>query len=521
VINSDVLLTTEALDALSSHIAVLDARGVVVLVNEAWRRFAASSDAPAAAECYVGTNYLAVCRDATRRGDEMAQSALSGIEEVLHGPREEFLLDYPCITAERERWFQMRVTRFDAGPERYLVVAHDDITAQKEQERAVQESVRLLRSVLDALPIGVWIMNADGRIVDGNPAGMRIWGGARYVGTQEFGEYKGWWLNSGKAIAPDEWAAVRAIRKGETSIDEEVEIERFDKTRRVILNSAIPLFDREHRISGAIVVNQDITARKRAEAEREELFAERERLRLEAQEANRVKDDFIATLSHELRTPVQSVLGWASILKRTGAGPQTSERAVSAIERNARIVAQLLDDTLEFSRVVAGKLTLHASDVDVVAIVGDVVESMRPTAIEKDVTVVAHETGGHAVVHGDPTRLQQIIWNLLSNAVKFTPAGGRIDVHTETGDEWVDVSVHDNGIGIALEFLPFVFDRFRQSQRSEKQTPKGLGLGLAIVKELVERHHGTIRADSAGEGRGATFVCRFPLVRPHGAASQR
>jgi nitrogen fixation/metabolism regulation signal transduction histidine kinase len=213
VIDSGLRLATGALNALGMHIAVLDKSGAIVFVNDAWSRFARNNGA---ATCFVGTNYVTVCQDAVRRGDARARLALSGLQEMLRGHRGEFSLEYPCSAADRERWFRMSVTRFATESEPYLVVAHDDITLQRESERTLQATERLLRSVLEALPIGVWIMDADGRIVQGNPAGVAVWAGARYVGPQNFGEYKGWWVSTGEPIAPEEWAAARAIRSGET-----------------------------------------------------------------------------------------------------------------------------------------------------------------------------------------------------------------------------------------------------------------------------------------------------------------
>jgi signal transduction histidine kinase len=511
VIDSGLWLATGALNALGMHIAVLDKSGAIVFVNDAWSRFARKNGGTTAAECFVGTNYLAVCQDAVRCGDATARLALSGFQEMLRGDRDEFSLEYPCSAADRERWFRMSVTRFATESEHYLVVAHDDITLQKENERALQSTERLLRSVLEALPIGVWIMDAEGRIVQGNPAGVAVWAGARYVGPQNFGEYRGWWVSTGEPIAPEEWAAARAIRSGETSIDEEIEIECFDGAHKIILNSAVPLYG-DGRITGAIIVNQDITARKHAETEREEMLREHQRLSVAAQEANRMKDYFIAMLSHELRTPVNSVLGWTAILKRSLPDPRACERAMAAIERNARIQAQLLDDALDIDRIVRGQLTLTNADQDLVTVVAEVLDVVRPAAIEKGIAVVEQVSGSPAIVHGDRVRLQQIVWNLLSNAVKFTPEGGRIEVHIRIAEAWVELSVRDTGVGIAPEFMPFVFDRFRQGGASVETTRSGLGLGLAIVKELVERHRGTITAESPGAGQGAAFILRLPVA---------
>jgi signal transduction histidine kinase len=185
---------------------------------------------------------------------------------------------------------------------------------------------------------------------------------------------------------------------------------------------------------------------------------------------------------------------------------------MAAIERNARIQAQLLNDALDIDRIVRGQLTLTQSDHDLVTVVAEVVDTGRPAAIEKGISVVEQVSGSPAIVHGDRIRLQQMVWNLLSNAVKFTPEGGSIEVQIRTEVGWVEVSVRDSGIGIAPEFMPFVFDRFRQEGASVETTRSGLGLGLAIVKELVELHRGTVTAESPGVGKGATFTLRLPLV---------
>ena len=505
-------LTTEALDALVSHIAVLDATGVIVLVNRAWTRFAQSHAAPTEARSCIGANYLAACRSAAERGDVTAGAAVRGIEDVLRGARETFSLEYACGGPGKDRWCHLSATRFDVGSKRYLVLARDDISSRKQHERELEASRSLLDSVLEALPVGVWILDGTGRIVQGNAAGREIWGGARYVGPPEFGNYKGWWLSTGKPVAPEEWAAARAVTSGETSLDEEIEIESFDGIRKVISNSALPLFDAERRIEGAIIVNQEITARKRAEAEREALLAEHDRLWHVAEDANRMKDDFIAALSHELRTPLQSVLGWATVLKQSLRDVAGAERAVAAIERNARVLTQLLDDTLDVNRIIRGKISMDRSQLDLTAIVAGVVESMRPVFADKHVTLAEQLGDGPGLVHGDPVRLQQIVWNLLANALKFTPPGGRTDVRQACRDGWVEVQVSDTGIGIAPPFLPFVFDRYRQSGRAPAPERAGLGLGLAIVKELVALHGGTIDVESEGHGRGATFRLRLPAA---------
>jgi diguanylate cyclase (GGDEF)-like protein/PAS domain S-box-containing protein len=260
-------LARAVLDSLTAEIAVLDARGSILAVNEEWRRFARTHGGDDT-RCYVGDSYLAACEDAMRRGEDGSVDAvLTGLKELLAGNRQSLRAEYPCHTPTEERWFVVRATTISAkGTAGRVVVSHQEVTERRRAENVLREMEQRLRAVLEALPVGVWIMDGSGRIVLGNGAGQRIWAGARYVGPDEFGEYKGWWLDTGKPIAAHDWAAARAIERGETSIDEEIEIECFDGTRKVILNSALPLLDTEGRVNGAIIVNQDVTARMRGEA---------------------------------------------------------------------------------------------------------------------------------------------------------------------------------------------------------------------------------------------------------------
>jgi signal transduction histidine kinase len=238
------------------------------------------------------------------------------------------------------------------------------------------------------------------------------------------------------------------------------------------------------------------------------------RLYEQAQEANRLKDEFIATLSHELRTPLNAVLGWTTMLRKgTVLDPAQRERALMIIERNAHAQARLLDDTLDTARIVTNKLTVARVAVELWAIVEKAVESMQPSAIDKGVELTARPIPMSAIVMGDAARLEQIIWNLLSNALKFTPRGGHVRVSGEVSGTQVILTVRDNGIGIPLAFLPFVFERFRQADTSTTRGQGGLGLGLALVRHLVELHRGTVEAASAGEGHGATLTVRLPIAR--------
>ncbi|HEY0078296.1 MAG TPA: PAS domain S-box protein [Pyrinomonadaceae bacterium] len=242
------------------------------------------------------------------------------------------------------------------------------------------------------------------------------------------------------------------------------------------------------------------------------LFDLESRARSEAEAANRLKDEFLATLSHELRTPLTSILGWARLLSGETFDPTMMRRAVETIERNARAQTQLIDDLLDVSRIITGKLRLNFRPLELSAIIESAVDSIRPAAAAKKITLRVLLDPSVGPVLGDPDRLQQVIWNLLSNAVKFTPEGGSVEVRLARAGTYAEVAVRDTGQGIAPEFLPYVFDRFRQANGAITRTHGGLGLGLSIVRHLIELHGGAISAESPGEGLGATFSLRLPLL---------
>jgi CheY-like chemotaxis protein/nitrogen-specific signal transduction histidine kinase len=248
----------------------------------------------------------------------------------------------------------------------------------------------------------------------------------------------------------------------------------------------------------------DITSRKRAEMALHEA-------KRAAESANQLKDQFLATLSHELRTPLNAVLGWTRVLRATSVEPATAARALESIERNARAQARLIEDLLEVSRIVTGKLRLQTQDVDLAATVDAAVEVVQPAAAAKRIVLDVQVEVRPAWTTGDPDRLQQVVWNLLSNAVKFTPAEGRVTVRLVHGDGY-RLTVQDSGPGIDTAFLPFVFEPFRQADGTASREHGGLGLGLAIAKQIVELHGGTIAAQSDGRGTGATFEVRLPSV---------
>jgi PAS domain S-box-containing protein len=325
-----------------------------------------------------------------------------------------------------------------------------------------------------------------------------------------------------RLIPPDrheeEREILSRIRRGERF--DHFETIRLAKDGRQ-LNVSItisPIKDSTGRVVGASKVARDITERKRAEEEAE--MANRERLRLLASErearlqserASRVKDEFLATLSHELRTPLNAVLGWAKILRLGKLQGEELQQGLDTIERNARIQAQLIEDLLDMSRIISGKVRLDVQMIDLPAVLNESIETLRATAKAKGVHLKALRHPFPVSISSDPNRLQQVFGNLLHNAIKFTPKDGKVHVRLERFESHVEVSFTDTGEGIAADFLPYVFERFQQGDASTTRRHGGLGLGLAIVKQLVELHGGNVRVKSGGIGQGATFTVHLPL----------
>ncbi|HEV7844009.1 MAG TPA: ATP-binding protein, partial [Pyrinomonadaceae bacterium] len=256
-------------------------------------------------------------------------------------------------------------------------------------------------------------------------------------------------------------------------------------------------------------------------AHRAAISIDNARLYSRAQEANRMKDEFLATLSHELRTPLTAILGWSSMLRAGKLDAEAALRALEAIERNAKSQRQIIEDLLDVSRIITGKLRLDLMKVEPAALIDSAIEAVRPAAEAKGVRIQKVMNTGGGILTGDPSRLQQVFWNLLSNAVKFTPNGGRVQLTLEYTDSHVEITVSDTGPGISAEFLPYVFDRFRQADSTTTRKHGGLGLGLAIVRHLVELHGGTVRAESDGAGTGAAFTVTLPVMADyHQAATE-
>jgi signal transduction histidine kinase/ActR/RegA family two-component response regulator len=257
---------------------------------------------------------------------------------------------------------------------------------------------------------------------------------------------------------------------------------------------------------------KEIRQRQRAEEERAKLLVQEQKARAEAEKLNRLKDEFLSTVSHELRTPLNAILGWSQILRTSKVDEARMNRALETIERNARSQAQLIDDLLDISRIITGKIRLNVQTVQLLPVIEAAIDTVRPAADAKNIRLQSVLDPAAGPVLGDSERLQQIVWNLLTNAIKFTPKQGRVQVGLQRINSHIEIVVADTGQGISAEFLPHVFERFRQADGSITRSFGGLGLGLAIVRQLVELHGGTVHAQSPGEGQGATFTVKLPLM---------
>jgi signal transduction histidine kinase/CheY-like chemotaxis protein len=320
------------------------------------------------------------------------------------------------------------------------------------------------------------------------------------------------WDEAGGALAAAELPARRALRgerAAETTLRFRVRATGEERWSQVKAN---PVFDERGQVQLAISIFRDITERKRAEEERERLLANEQAARVKAEEASRLKDEFLSVVSHELRTPLNAILGWVTLLETGKVGGDAARRALETIGRNARAQARIVEDVLDVSSIVTGRMRLDVTAVDVPPLVASVLDTFRPAAEAKGVTLKADYDREAGTLTADPHRLRQIVWNLLSNALRFTPGGGRVEVRVGRADSQVEITVSDTGQGISPDFLPFVFDRFRQADSSTTRTFGGLGLGLSIVRQLAELHGGEVSAASPGAGQGSTFKVRLPVT---------
>ncbi|QKQ76262.1 response regulator [Nostoc sp. TCL240-02] len=379
----------------------------------------------------------------------------------------------------------------------------------------LRQSEERLRSLSTCSPVGIFEIDTEGGCRYTNPRYQII------CGLKAAESLEKSWLESihpeDRERAVGSWS--KYICEGR-DYSEEFRFQTTHGIARWVQVRSSPMLSGQGELLGYVGTLEDITERKQAEEVRAQVIRE-QTARQEAEAANRMKDEFLAVLSHELRTPLTSMLGWSKILRSKKLDEKATSRALEAIERNAISQMQLIEDILDVSRIIRGQLRLNVSAVNLISVMEAALEAVRPLAEPKEIQLTTVLDTSVGSVYGDPARLQQIVWNLLTNAIKFTPKGGRVEVNLsivcgeeqQTTQKYAQIQVIDTGIGISSEFLPKVFERFRQADSTTTRSHNGLGLGLAIVRHLVELHKGTIFAHSLGSGQGATFTVKLPLLQ--------
>jgi PAS domain S-box-containing protein len=445
-------------------------------------------------------------------------------------------VEYEYFHGPWQRWLYHRAYPL---PEGGLAIFARDVTERKQSEEAVQAGERRFRGIFENVAVSLWEQDFSGvsaaieelkrrgvtdlrahlrehpefaaqalglvRVLDVNEATTRLFrAGSK---AELLGRLPDIFGPESQPVLAGMLAAVAA---GQPLFESEAALRTLGGDRLyVFLTMVLP----PPGASGqrALFSVFDLTERRQHELERVRLLQSERQAREEVERASTVKDEFLATLSHELRTPLNAILGWVRILEKRPDDKATATEAIDVISRNARAQASLIADLLDMNRIMSGKVRLDLHDVPLADMVTQGIEAIRPAADAKQVGLDAEIDRNAGTIRADPARLQQVLWNLLSNAVKFTPKGGRVRVGLVPVDGQAEISVSDSGVGINPRFLPYVFDRFRQADSSTTREHGGLGLGLAIVKNLVDLHGGAVRAESGGEGRGATFTVRLPL----------
>jgi PAS domain S-box-containing protein len=401
--------------------------------------------------------------------------------------------------------------------ERCFVTIIHDITRRKQAEESLRKSEEQARrqlayveAIYASAPVGLCFVDTDLQYLSINERLAEI-------NAKSVEEHLG---RTVREVMPAEAADIlepifrRVIETGEPALNVEQSLVTAAEPREVrhFISGYYPIKNGGGRTLGVNVVVMEITQRKKIEEELENLLRQEKAAREEAEAANRMKDEFLATISHELRTPLTSILGWARMLTGGGLTAPQSRHALEVIAQSAQSQTRLIEDILDTSRIITGRLKLEAQPVAIEHIFHAAVDVVRPSAEVKGIVLSEVVDAPDGVVFGDANRLQQAVWNLLSNAVKFTNEGGRIEARLGRADGQVEIAVEDTGIGIDPKFLPHVFDRFRQADASSTREYGGLGIGLAIVRHIVEMHGGSVSASSPGRGQGATFKIRLPLI---------
>jgi PAS domain S-box-containing protein len=382
-------------------------------------------------------------------------------------------------------------------------------------ENSAQSAQSRLAAIIESSDDAIISKSLEGAIQTWNVGAERTFG---YTSAEAIGKHVTMLLPPERI--GEETEILDRIRRGERIEHFETVRVRKDGVRIDVSLTVSPVKNSLGEIIGVSKIARDITARKQMETEREVLLLSERTARTDAEKASQIKDEFLTTLSHELRTPLNAIVGWSQILNPESDREELTE-GLDAIRRNGFAQTRLIEDLLDMSRIVSGKVRLDVQSLDLSSVINAAIDTVRPTADAKGIKIRKVLDPSVGMVSGDPTRLQQVVWNLLTNAIKFTPKEGKVDVILERVNSHVELTVHDSGIGIPAEHLPVIFDRFRQVDSSTTRSYGGLGLGLAIVKQLVELHGGSVHAKSEGEGKGTTFIIHLPVSPIRGSDDRR
>jgi PAS domain S-box-containing protein len=401
------------------------------------------------------------------------------------------------------RWMRsVGMPRIEGGEFKGYVGSNIDIHERKRAETAMAQMVAIVESSDDAIVS----KDLNGIIASWNKGAERLFG---YTAMEVIGKPVAILIPPGRG--DEEPYILERIRRGEQVDHYETVRRRKDGSEIDISLTVSPIRDKSGKVIGASKIARDISGRRQAEERLKESLAREREARGEAERANRSKDEFIALISHELRSPINAILGWTQALREKRHDERLFDRGTEVIERNARTQLRLIEDLLDAASVISGKLMLEVRPTDLAGVIEKAEEVVRQAARAKDISLDTRLDRNVGQITGDPDRLQQVVWNMLSNAIKFTNEGGRVEVRLERIDPYVQIVVRDTGRGIKPEFLPYVFDRYRQAEPSGGRRSGGLGLGLSLTRQLVAMHGGSVEVESEGEGKGATFTVKLPV----------